>query len=191
MKSIKKELQLTSGSVWLRPYRLSDANHLYEAVHESITECSVWMPWCHADYSIGEAQSWLESRLEAWENGLEYEFVIADSKDSSYLGACFLNLINRENRSANLGYWVRTSRTRQGVATTAALLSARFGLRELKLNRIGILVATGNKASQRVAEKIGATREGVLRNRLVIHDKVYDAVVFSLIPQDLTPQSYV
>jgi len=32
------------------------------------------------------------------------------------------------------------------------------------------------------AEKAGATREGILRNRLVVRDKVYDAVMFSLIP---------
>jgi len=39
------------------------------------------------------------------------------------------------------------------------------------------------------AEKAGATREGILRNRLVVRDKVYDAVMFSLIPGDLTSNS--
>lgn len=185
MKHINKDLQLTSGLILLRPYRPSDANHLYEAVRESIAECSVWMPWCHADYSIEEAKSWLKLRPEAWENALEYEFAITDSRDASYLGACGLNHISRENRSANLGYWVRTSRIRQGIATTATLLLARFGFNELKLNRIEILAATGNEASQRVAEKIGAIREGVLRNRLVVRDKMYDMVMFSLIASDL------
>lgn len=72
------------------------------------------------------------------------------------------------------------------MATTATLLLARFGFSEFELNRIEFVVATGNKASQRVADKVGATREGVLRNRLVVRDKVYDAVIFSLIPQDLS-----
>jgi RimJ/RimL family protein N-acetyltransferase len=45
-------------------------------------------------------------------------------------------------------------------------------------------MATANAASQRVAEKLGATREGVLRNRILIHDQVHDAVMFSLIPSD-------
>jgi len=69
------------------------------------------------------------------------------------------------------------------------LLVARFGFDELKLRRIEIVAAINNKASQRVAEKAGATREGILRNRLVVRDKVYDAVMFSLIPGDLTSNS--
>src|SRR3990172_4536404 len=106
--------------------------------------------------------------------------------DGSYLGGCGLNGIG-EYKFANLGYWVRTSRTKQGVATAATLLLARFGFDELKLNRIEIVVATGNYASQRVAEKAGATREGVLRNRLILKGKpVVDAVMFSLIPKDLS-----
>jgi RimJ/RimL family protein N-acetyltransferase len=47
------------------------------------------------------------------------------------------------------------------------------------------MAATGNKASQRVAEKAGAVREGILRNRITVHGRVLDAVVFSLIPPDL------
>jgi RimJ/RimL family protein N-acetyltransferase len=39
-------------------------------------------------------------------------------------------------------------------------------------------------ASLQVAEKVGATREGVLRSRLVVQNKVHDVVMFSLVRQD-------
>jgi hypothetical protein len=39
-------------------------------------------------------------------------------------------------------------------------------------------------ASLQVAEKVGATREGVLRSRLVAQNKVHDVVMFSLVRQD-------
>ena len=55
------------------------------------------------------------------------------------------------------------------------------------MNRLEILAAVDNIASQRVAEKAGAIREGIMRNRLVIHGKLYDAVMFSLIPGDPNP----
>jgi ribosomal-protein-serine acetyltransferase len=47
------------------------------------------------------------------------------------------------------------------------------------------VAAVGNVHSQRVAEKIGATREGILRNRLTLGGKQVDAVMYSLIPEDL------
>ena len=183
---MKEKVHLIEGVILVRQYRPTDVNRLYEAVRESIPEVSLWLPWCHADYSIEESKTWIESQSNAWETGTEYNLAITDSKGGFFLGGCGLNNISHTDRVANLGYWVRSSRTRQGVATTAALLLARFGFRKLKLNRIEITIAVGNEVSQRVAERIGAAREGVLRNRLVVRDKVYDAVVYSLIPQDLT-----
>ena len=186
---MEKEIKLTDGSVLLEPYRIGDVDRLYRAVRESIAELSVWMPWCHADYSIEESRAWVETRAEAWGKGTQYDFVITDAKDGFFLGGCGLNRFDHANRTANLGYWVRTSRTKGGAASAAARLLARLGLGELELNRIEIVVAVGNKASQRVAEKVGAKREGTLRNRLIVRDRVYDAVLFSLVPGDLTLSS--
>ena len=92
---------------------------------------------------------------------------------------------NRVHNFANLGYWVRSSRVGQGVATAATRLAAQFGFEELKFTRIEIVAATGNVGSLRVAEKAGARREGVLRNRLMLGGKLHDAVMHSLVPEDL------
>ena len=46
-------------------------------------------------------------------------------------------------------------------------------------------MAVENKASLRVAEKVGAYKEGILRNRIVLPDRIHDAVLFSIIPNDL------
>ena len=70
---------------------------------------------------------------------------------------------------------------RQGPAPATALGVARFEFKELELNRVEIVSATENKASIRVAEKIGALREGILMKRIVVCDTVYDVFMFSLI----------
>jgi RimJ/RimL family protein N-acetyltransferase len=54
----------------------------------------------------------------------------------------------------------------------------------LDLIRIEIVVATGNAASIRVAEKLGAQQEGILRNRITVGNRTHDAVMFSLTPKD-------
>jgi RimJ/RimL family protein N-acetyltransferase len=184
-KVMRKDIVLTDSSVLLRPYCLSDADEVYKAILESLAELSPWLPFAHKDYSIKESRTWIKKKPGEWKNGIAYDFAIIDARDGSYLGGCGLNKIDRENRRANLGYWVRTSRTGQGVAPSATLLLAKWGFKELRLKRIEILVATGNKRSLRVAEKAGAQREGILRNRLLIRDKAHDAVMHSLIPQDL------
>lgn len=86
---------------------------------------------------------------------------------------------------ANLGYWVRTSAAGRGVATGATRAVARFGFEQIGLKRIEIVAAVNNLSSQRVAEKAGAVREGVLRKRLLIRGESHDAVLFSLVAEDL------
>ena len=146
---------------------------------------SIWMSWYHAGYSRMDSEAFVCSRDTEWEKGEHFSFVINDTETGLFLGGVGLNFINHAHKFANLGYWVRASRAGRGVASTAARLAARFGLEELGFNRLEIVVAVDNLASQRVAEKSGAYREGVLRRRLVIHDQLHDAVMFSLVAADL------
>lgn len=168
----------------LRRVSPSDAESLFEAVSESFREVSLWMPWCSADYTLEESKLWCESRDDAWKKGTEYDFVITEKTNNFPLGVCGLNYINIEERFANIGYWVRTSKTRQGIATAAARLIAEFGFDKLNLHRMEIVVAASNIHSQRVAEKAGAFREGLLRQRLFLHGQILDAFMYSLVPAD-------
>ena len=99
--------------------------------------------------------------------------------EQRFLGGVGLNFINRVHQVGNLGYWVRSSETGKGVASRAARLAAQFGFAQLGLHRIEILAAIPNLASQRVAERAGAVREGVLRKRLLIRGVPHDAVLFT------------
>lgn len=176
---------LSDDVVLLRPFRKSDADELHKAIRASLTELKPWLTFAHDNYSIKETREWLKTRPKDWKEGRGYEFAILDMIDGSFIGGCGLDKIDKENRNANLGYWVRTSRSQQGIAPAATTLLARWGFEELRLNRIEMLIATGNERSLRVAEKVGAHREGVMRRRIVIRDKVHDAVMFSLIPGEL------
>ena len=172
-----------SVEISIRPFREADGPELYESVRESMAALSQWMPWCHPDYSLSEAQEWIGKQIVAFESRDEFHFAIV-SGDDRILGACGLNGIHRENRLANLGYWVRTSQSQRGIASQAARLLADWAFQNTELNRLEILVAIQNLASLRVAAKIGGVWEGELRGRLQIRDAMHDAVMFSIIRSD-------
>jgi ribosomal-protein-serine acetyltransferase len=172
-----------NGSLRIRPYNLADAAQVHEAACESCAELQPWMPWCHPHYSMAESRSWLETQVEAFRRGTAFEFAI-ESETGQYLGGCGLNQIAAENQRANLGYWVRTSATRRGVATAAVGLVRNWGFRNTGLFRLEIVIAIDNAASHRVAEKSGAIREGVLRRRLLLHGVFHDATMFSFVRED-------
>jgi RimJ/RimL family protein N-acetyltransferase len=176
---------LTDGDIFVRPVRLDDAEALFEAAHESIPEVSQWLPWCHQNYAIEETRAFLASRVNPANSEEAYSFGIFSNSGERFLGGIGLNFFNRVHQLANLGYWVRTSETGKGVASRATRLVARFGFAKLGLKRIEIIAAVENVASQRVAEKAGAVRECVARKRLLINGERLDAVVFSLVSEDV------
>jgi RimJ/RimL family protein N-acetyltransferase len=163
----------------IRLYQQGDAEHMPPAVRESVVEMSPWLGWCHPQYSLDEARSWVTAQEELAKQGLAYAFGIWS--EGRYVGGCGINQINKANRFANLGYWVRTSAMGRGVAPAAVRLVAEHAFRETDLIRLEIVCAVGNLRSQRVAEKVGALREGVLRNRLLLPSGPSDAVMFSLV----------
>jgi len=154
-------------NVLIRPYRLDDAEAVVEAVRESIAELQPWMPWCHPGYSLTDSRSWLETQVPAFEQRTAFEFAIL-SAEGRYLGGCGLNQIDKANNRANLGYWVRSGATRQGAATSAVCKIRDWAFQTTDLIRLEIVVAVGNIASHRVAEKVGAVREGTLRRRILL-----------------------
>ena len=164
----------------VRAYEPQDAQALWEAARESGPEVFRWLPWCHPRYSMAEAEEWVRSRPALAAEGREYNFAIV-GVDGQYLGGCGLNQVNRIHRFANLGYWVRTSATGQGVATAAVGQVADFAFQKTDLVRLEIVCAAGNERSQRVAERAGAVREGMLRHRLLVHGQPVDAVMYSLV----------
>ncbi|HEX2041707.1 MAG TPA: GNAT family protein [Acidimicrobiales bacterium] len=182
---IDERLALRGPTVVLRPPREDDAQAVCEAVRESVAEVGAWLAWCHPAYDRDDALAWVQGSRGARARGEECAFVITDAWDGAVLGGCGLNQVDASSRRANLGYWVRSTATGRGVATQAAGLAAEFGLGVLGLARLEIVAATGNRASQRVAEKLGAVREGVLRARFWIAGEPVDGVLYSLVPGDL------
>lgn len=167
----------------IRPYAVNDAAALFEAASESTAEVYPWLPWCHPGYQLEESECWIEQQVQAFARAEQFEFVI-QSASGGFLGGCGINLIDPVNLWANLGYWVRSSATGQGIAPVAARLAAQWAFENTDLVRLEIITVVAHSRSQRVAEKAGAQREGILRRRLFLHGVHHDAVVFSLLRPD-------
>lgn len=153
------------------------------AVRESMTDLAPWMPWCHPAYGSVDGAAWIASACAVREAEVEYNFAIVDENDG-YLGTCGINQVHRMNRFGNMGYWVRSSCTGRGIAPAAVSLLVAWAFENTSLNRLEVVVAVGNIRSQRVAEKAGATRDAVLKKRLVLQERSTDAVLYSFVRPD-------
>jgi RimJ/RimL family protein N-acetyltransferase len=121
-----------------------------------------------------------------WASSTDAEFVIADAAHAEPLGLISLRIAERDPGLAAVGYWLRPEARGRGAATVAVQLIARWAFNELGVQRLELTTAPENVASQRVAERAGFTREGVLRGlQATKNNGRQDSVMFSLLPADL------
>lgn len=177
--------ELRDEAVWVRPWHTQNPAQLRDAVQESLVSVGRWQPWCHAGYDLEEATAWIEHCRQGWLSGADFSLAVCDASSGELVGGIGMNQLNRQHRSANMGYWMRASRQGQGLTTRAAALLAQFGFETMQLIRIEIVAEPDNLPSRRVAEKLGAEFEAIARQRLWIHDQPRDAAVYALLPGDL------
>ena len=181
-------MMLTDGTLTIRPFSEVDLDAARDAAIESASNVGAWFAWVHPGVTIEEAANFAAQRAESWARGSERSFLVERAADKRLLGGVWLDTIDYDRKNADLGFWVRTSALRSGVATGASRLCLKYGFEELGLERAHILVAIGNQASQRVAENLGAKPEGIAHAKLVLRGVKVDSRIYTIWnPRSTTP----
>jgi RimJ/RimL family protein N-acetyltransferase len=147
-------------------------------------ELSQHIPAMPYPYSQSDARTFIEGSDRGWAEGNRAGFVIAHAADGDGLGTIGLRLFADDAGLASVGYWLRREARGHGAATIAVQLVSAWAFDELGIKRLSLFTLSGNVASQRVAERAGFTREGILRAWVPTRDGRRDSVMFSLLPDD-------
>ena len=152
-------------------------------VEASLPELRPWMAWAPTA-DLKSTRSFARAEARAWGSS-SWTFTIL--VDDAVAGGVGLNRHDPLLSSAQLGYWVRSDLAGRGLTTEAAGLAVDFAFRELNLHRLELHAAPGNLGSVRVAEKLGFSRGGLLRDGSRGEDGYHDVLVFDLLESDDRP----
>jgi RimJ/RimL family protein N-acetyltransferase len=170
---------LVEGPTALRPWRDSDLDALVAACQDPEIVAFTRVP---ANYGASDARAFLLQRHDAVWTGQAAPFAIVHaSDDARLLGSISLMRFEWAHARGEVGYWLAREARGRGHATRAVRLICRWGFESLELDRIDLLAATENAASQRVAERSGFTREAVLRSYMRAKAGRQDMVAFGLL----------
>jgi RimJ/RimL family protein N-acetyltransferase len=172
-------MELRDDRVTLRRFRLDDAPRIVEACSD--LETVRFVPLLPVPYTTEDALDYLRHVDQLRSAGARLPFAIADAGTDALLGAIDLRL----GEVGSIGYWVHPQARGSGIATRALALLSRWAVTEGGVARLELLTHPENLASQRVAEKCGFVREGVLRAHLRFREGRRDSVMFSLLPADV------
>ena len=115
---------------------------------------------------VGESfvRDWIARYQAGWDDGSRVGFCIRSVSDGAFLGFAAIVELELDARQGEIGYMVAPAARGRGVSVCAVDLLTRWAFDDLGLERLELRIDVANAASERVAERAGYRRDGVLRN---------------------------
>ena len=174
---------LIDGETALRAWRDSDLGPLVAACQDP--EISRWtrVPY---PYGAADARAYLLQRHDSLHAGIAAPFAIVSAADrDQLLGSISLMRFSWQHARAEVGYWLAKDARGQGHVTRAVRLITAVGVPAAWASSGSTCwPRPATRASQRVAERCGFTREAVLRSYLPGKEGRQDMVAFGLLASD-------
>ena len=172
---------LQTQRLTLRPARMTDARDMYEYSRDpEVARHVLWDP--HA--SIHQTRWYLRSLIRQYRTGQPGTFVIELTEEQKVIGTIGLMWMQRENRSAEVGYSLSRAYWNRGLMTEALREMLRFCFDTLCLNRVEAQHETDNPASGAVMRHAGMRHEGLLRQRIYTKGRYVDVELYAILRSD-------
>lgn len=149
-----------SGAMILRPLQERDIDPIFHACQDPMIPAFTRVP---APYDREMAEDFVREQAFAYLNRLALSFAI--EVDGQFAGTIGLHSLKLSDHCAEVGYWIAASHRGKGICTEALITITNFSIDVMRFRRIEALADFDNLASQRVLERAGYSREGLLQSR--------------------------
>ena len=178
---LKTEFVVGDG-ITLRAWREDDVQIALGAVIRNREHLETFMRWMTPDYDLGAAQKFI---VEAITNRLQrkrLQLGIFDGGD--LVGTIGFVYFDFYAKKTEIGYWIDQQAEGKGIITRACRVLIDYAFDELAMNRVEIRCSIKNGRSAAVPERLGFTKEGVLRQAEMLSDGLHDFYIYGLLAAD-------
>lgn len=174
--------KLHNDQVILNPMAESDIEGIFAVANYP----EIWPYLSITIETIEDTKKYVLHALDNKETGVEFPFVIIDQKTQKIIGSTKFMDIDSKHKRLEIGFtWLTPSYWRTAVNTNCKYLLLQYCFEVLHLHRVQIKTDHKNMRSQKAIERIGAKKEGILRNHMVRKDgTIRNTVMYSVTNED-------
>jgi len=176
-----------SGPTELRLVSKNDTDALFALIESNRAFLREWINWLDTVSNREQCQQLLQHYQDTHHNRSAFHlgiFLRPDTQRPVLAGIVSLQAFDWHSHKAQLGYWIGAEFQGRGIATKAVKQLLDFAFNELGLNRLEIRCALENHRSQRIPERLGFQREGVLREAEWLYDHYVDHILYALLKKE-------
>lgn len=166
----------------LRLLEEEDVEGLFQLTEANREHLRLWLPWVDETRSREDTLQFVLHNLQQY--GCGRGFHVGIWHRDELVGVVGFHPIDWANRSTSLGYWLAESHQKLGLVTRSVSLLVDYAFQDLGLHRVEIRCATRNRRSRAVANRLGFTPEGILRESQWLHDHFEDIVVYGMLAKE-------
>ncbi|QGH33710.1 GNAT family N-acetyltransferase [Gracilibacillus salitolerans] len=161
-------------------------SHHIQGLYDIANEERIWNHLPRNIQTITDMMSFVEEALEGKESGREFPFVVLRRDNEKIIGSTRFLDISNTNKSLEIGWtWYTPSVWGTHTNTECKYLLLKYCFETLKLIRVQFKTDEQNVRSQKAIEKIGAVKEGILRNQMIRKNGTYrNSIFYSIIEQE-------
>lgn len=176
-------MKIVNDRAMLRLMHVNDTESLFNIVEGNK---EIWTYLIAKMDSYQDMEQYVQVAIKGFEGDTDLPFVVVDQKTNEIVGSTRLYSISKENKTVELGQtWYHPSVHRTSINTECKYMLLQNAFEELHMFRVQIKTDLRNEKAQRAIERLGAVKEGVLRNeRQLPNGYVRDAVVYSIIASE-------
>ncbi|NHM30886.1 GNAT family N-acetyltransferase [Neobacillus terrae] len=167
----------------LRLLDLNDAERVFELTDKSRNHLKEWLAWLDFTTQVEDSKEFIQGTLNGYAANKSMTTAILFCGE--VVGVAGFNSINWSNKTAYIGYWLGEEYQRNGIMTKVAKALTDYAFKHLKLNKVEIRAAAGNKKSRSIPEKLGFVKEGTIRQAEWLYDHFVDHVVYGVLAEEL------
>ncbi|MGO3048769.1 GNAT family N-acetyltransferase [Staphylococcus casei] len=129
------------------------AEELYYTIKENFSHLAQFLDFLKEDMTIADESAYLKMMLQQQVENKGRLFLIYHN--DKLIGTVDLHKIDNQNKKAEIGYWIAKGYTGKSIITTCVNYICEFSFEVIGLNKLIIMADVRNKASKKVAEKVG------------------------------------
>lgn len=169
-------------SIELKLLQSHHAAELFQITDTNRDHLRQWLPWLDLTNEEKDTAAFISSTLQAFADSGTLSCGIWHQE--KLCGVIGYNSINWNSKIGYFGYWLAKEAEGKGIITQCCQALIEHAFTEYNLNRVVINVATENRKSQAIPDRLGFTREGIIRDAEWLYDHYVDHTINGLLKKD-------